>query len=1107
MLLTIPIYIATHQDSTGVTIYAARPLLHQYPRSEGADLQRVLNKLSEQLRRFLTETGRDDRHDRLLLWHDAATYHGRIAKLRLDLGKRSCRLKLLLVEARRFGQRLGFSPSLPDLWYDLRETESITDRATEVYQRHLREQLRDGPDLDPEIHSLSQSAWIDALSIAINIGRGKPNSESAALKAALSGLAAADGAEELEKVGRCLSWLDMEDLAQPIDVDAQVQTLLERMKVDDRQPVVLVGPAGSGKTAIIEGAVRQRRRLAKGSPSLRSQVWQISPARLISGMSYLGQWESRVLAILKHCSRKDHVLYIDDFLGLFQAGQTRDSSMAVADLLRAQLDRLPVRILTEMTAEAWAVLREKDRALADRFFVIRTEAMDQARSLRVLLGVQRQLEAKHRCEFELDVLPETLGLYDRFVRDAVLPGKAAAALTRLAARHTRGKTITREDAVAEFRARSGLSRSIIDIRQRLTRKDITQAVSEHILGQHEAVEALADRILLTAGRMNDTARPIGTFLLLGPTGVGKTQTAKWLANYLFGDDGLIRLDMNELSSPGSVARLVGTFDNPDGLLTAAVRRKPHAVLLLDEIEKAHPAVLDVLLQVLGEARLTDARGRVADFSGTLILMTSNLGARESLNQTGFASQQHSRSAIHHRAARSFFRPEFFNRIDGLLDYGSLDPGTIREILHKQLQEVLSRDGLARRRLVMDVDPATIDRIAAQGFDPRLGARAVRRRLERDLVNPTSRALAMMQFEQTALIRIVDSGDTLQTHVYPLQDAEPQDAKPQDAAAQAADAAERAPQQVLQQATDYLSAIADSISHAPVQLQAGASQISPQVLETLAIREAEADAKAAVEQLRQTLPSDHLDRPPALDTQAGGHGFRYEPIDRSTMRQLQAIDDIQDYFREAVQKLPQTEIAAAADTVCQKVARLADLLDARGSASRLLLAAASYGDSEQFLPVKGPGSAELRLLRVVFGDQTEFTARRTFSDFLQAVCETYLQQHEQVQPESIRSLAPHHHGWQMLLDSPLIEVVVERLLGSYLLINSDGRMTLGIVAPEQVPEQPPAVRYLLHSEGPLIDLGTGRVVKERLSQNALVQLLSSSVPALPDVPAPLRQPPS
>lgn len=1091
MILTIPIYIATHKDSAGVTIYSVRPLFHPQPHSEGVELQRVLGKLSDQLRRTLTDRARNDRHDTLLCWHDTTPYQGRIAKLHLDLVNRSCRLKLLLVEVQRLEQRLGFSPSLPRLWFDLKPNESITDRAGEVYQQHLRAVLRESPDYDPDVHSLAQSAWIDAVSIAIHIGRGHPAADPAALMAALTGNAATDGAEELQKVGRCLSWLDLDDLAQPIDVDAQVQTLLERMKVDDRQPVALVGPAGSGKTAILEGAVRQRRRLAKGSPSLRGQVWQISPARLISGMSYLGQWESRVLAILKHCSRKDHVLVIDDFLGLFQAGQTRDSSMAVADLLRAQLDRLPVRIVTEMTAEAWAVLREKDRALADRFFVIRTEAMEKERSLRVLLGVQRQLESKHRCEFELDVLPETLGLYDRFVRDAVLPGKAAAALARLAARHTRGQAITREAAVAEFRARSGLSRSIIDMRTRLTRKDITTAVSEHILGQHDAVEALADRILLTAGRMNDTARPIGTFLLLGPTGVGKTQTAKWLANYLFGEDGLIRLDMNELSSPASVARLVGTFDNPDGLLTAAVRRKPHAVLLLDEIEKAHPAVLDVLLQVLGEARLTDARGRVADFSGTLILMTSNLGARESLNQTGFANQQHTRSAIHHRAARSFFRPEFFNRIDGLLDYGSLDPDTIREILQKQLQDVLNRDGLARRRLVMDVDPATIDRIAAQGFDSRLGARAVRRRLERDLVNPTSRALAKMQFEQTALVRIVDGGDGLQTNVYPLEDVEPN----------SRDDADWSPQQVLQQATNYLTAVADSISHAPVQLEAGASQISAEMLETLAIREAEVEARAAVEQLQQAIPNDRLDRPPALDTQAGGHGFHYEPRDRSTMRQLQAIDDIQDYFREAVQKLPQTEIAAVADTVRQKVARLADLLDHRGSASHLCLTAASYGDSVQFLPVKNPGGTELRLLRAVFGDTNWDTDRRTFSDFLQAVCETYLQQHEQIQPDSTRPQQhdSQQHGWQMLLDSPLIEAIIRRLLGSYLLIGSDGRMTLAIVASETVPTEPPAVRYVLHSDGPLIDLRSGSVIKEKLSQDALLRLLSSAVPALPQQP--------
>ena len=248
--------------------------------------------------------------------------------------------------------------------------------------------------------------------------------------------------------------------------------------------------------------------------------------------------------------------------------------------------------------------------------------------MKILIGVRRRLEARRRCKFDLKVLPEVVSLYDRFERTSVLPGKAVAALSRLAARSPH-QTVTRDDAIVEFQARSGLRPSMIDRRIRVSRETVTARIREQVVGQDQPVAKLIDRVLIAAAGLNDTTRPLGTFLLVGPTGVGKTQLAKAVARCLFDEGGLIRLDMNELSSPASAARLVGTFDAPDGLLTSAVRRRPHAVLLLDEIEKAHPAVLDVLLQALGEARLSDARGRTVDLSGLLILMTSNLGSRES----------------------------------------------------------------------------------------------------------------------------------------------------------------------------------------------------------------------------------------------------------------------------------------------------------------------------------------------------------------------------------------------------------------------------------------------------------------------------------------------
>lgn len=344
--------------------------------------------------------------------------------------------------------------------------------------------------------------------------------------------------------------------------------------------------------------------------------------------------------------------------------------------------------------------------------------------------VERQLELRYGVRFQLETLPAIIDLQRRYVRDAAFPGKAAGLMKRLAAKfgaesedasfeRRRTVPISQESVFEFFRQQSGLPLSFLDQRTRLERGQIVSALRERFVGQPQAVNAAVEIISIARARLNDTSRPLATLLLLGPTGVGKTEFARSLAGCLFGSaERLLRFDMNEFVSPTAVPLLAGTFSQPDGLLTAAVRRQPFAVLLFDEIEKAHPNVFDLLLQVLGEGRLTDARGRTTDFSNTLILLTSNLGTQRSESSLGFGGGAEAVGHLAIRAAEQFFRPEFFNRIDRVIPIERLSRADVQGIARHLLTGVLRREGLVRRQCVLNSSPAVIAWIVEQGWGVR-----------------------------------------------------------------------------------------------------------------------------------------------------------------------------------------------------------------------------------------------------------------------------------------------------------------------------------------------------------------------------------------------------
>jgi ATP-dependent Clp protease ATP-binding subunit ClpA len=786
MLLRVPVYVFQHGRG-----YTARPLFFHGPERTDDNLNRLLTKLTRQIVQHVEQLARNSRHDDAAAWAFAPPFTQHRLPVAIELRRRVAKVKYLFVSFRHMDRRLAFTPSVPDAWFEIDRNERLDDRAAAVLAEHWRKVERDADDEDdvrPEEGSLTGKAWVQVLDLSANVPAMVPRPPALNFLF-LGGGDTSDGSAELRRVGRCLDWLYPDELERAVLRDAEVVELERLLSAADRRPVLLCGPRLAGKTAAVHECVF-RRVAARGSVHVQKQnVWLVSPQRLISGMSYVGQWEGRLLAILRHARKRDHVLYFDDLVGLFLAGVTSQSALSAAVVLKPYLERRDVRVLGEITPEGLRVLQERDRGFADLFHLIPVREPTDADTLRVLIDQQRRLEGKHGCTFGLDVLPAVIDVQRRYDRTAAFPGKAAAVLTRLAVRATTEKDptphplpqgerglsssppsllgkgagglgsssqrplISRDDVLADFAARSGLSVAFLDPKQRLDRDAVKEKLQEQVIGQTGAVEALADVVSVAKARLNDPDRPLAAFLFLGPTGVGKTESAKAIARTLFGDtERLLRFDLNEFNQPGAAALLVGTFSRPEGLLTAAIRRQPFAVVLLDEVEKAHPEVFDLLLQVLGEGRLTDALGRTADFTAAIIIMTSNLGVREAEGNLGFAPEA-DRSFAYTRAAERFFRPEFFNRLDRVIPFRKLGRDEMGRIARRLVNDVLGREGFAQRKCVLNVSADALDRVIAAGYDPALGARAMKRAVERELTHPAAARLAALNPEELTVVTV------------------------------------------------------------------------------------------------------------------------------------------------------------------------------------------------------------------------------------------------------------------------------------------------------------------------------------------------------------------
>jgi ATP-dependent Clp protease ATP-binding subunit ClpA len=561
----------------------------------------------------------------------------------------------------------------------------------------------------------------------------------------------------LEQFTQNLNQLAREGRIDPLigreaEVERVIQVLCRRRKNNP----LLVGEAGVGKTAIAEGLAWRITQADVPEVLSDAVVYALDMGALLAGTKYRGDFEQRLKGVLKALKEQaGSILFIDEIHTLIGAGAASGGTLDASNLLKPALSSGNIKCIGATTFTEYRGIFEKDAALSRRFQKVDVAEPSVEQTVEILKGLKTRFEEHHQVKYALTALQAAAELSAKYINDRHLPDKAidvideAGAAQRILPKAKQKKTITRaevEDIVSKI-ARIPPASVSSDDRGRL--KTLDRDLKSVVFGQDAAIDALASAIKMARSGLGKPEKPIGSFLFSGPTGVGKTEVAKQLA-FIMGIE-LIRFDMSEYMERHAVSRLIGAppgyvgFDQ-GGLLTEAVTKKPHAVLLLDEIEKAHPDVFNVLLQVMDHGTLTDNNGRKADFRNVVIIMTTNAGA-ETINKStiGFTTKREQGDEM--ADIKRLFTPEFRNRLDAIINFRSLDEDIILRVVDKFLLELESQ--LAEKKVEVTFTDKLRAYLAKKGFDPLMGARPMQRLIQ----DTIRRALA----DELLFGRLVDGG--------------------------------------------------------------------------------------------------------------------------------------------------------------------------------------------------------------------------------------------------------------------------------------------------------------------------------------------------------------
>ena len=780
-----PVLIRTVQQQ-GKTHYRARPLFLLAPSSQDRRFNKAIANLIKEVRRqfAFTKTERSNISELLWLFFNPEI-HFQKKRLEFKIGQRFVSGEFTIVWFNLAGQRVVCLPGFENFFFIATRNQHGRYRLMEQIQDTisylLKIERRELNEIRVEPHLASEGEMYTTVQCPLELRRGNFPfvSDESSWLISLFRRVEFDGGWELAKTATTLDNLYPHDLLRAYHYDRLVERVGQIVYNKSNSPLVLVGASGVGKTTIVHEILYRYLAQNEHKKSGRLETtWHLEPTRVIAGMSIVGMWQSRFESMLDYIvarARKSGLhdkLFFDNVVALLRVGKSAQNDMTLSDVLKPYLEKRKIQVIAAATPGEWKLVQELDRRFADLFQVIRVPEPDAARATKIILQQRVWLESANDCHIDIDAVARLLVLQRTYLRRQALPGSVVKLLKQMAVKY-RYSEVDIAAIDAEFQATHQLNPRILDRSLRFSEGEVRGELEKKLIGQPQALHCLANAVHTIKACLNNPDKPAGSFLFIGPTGVGKTQAAKVLAEYLFcSSDNLLRFDMNEYIDSMASARLIGDLESPEGQLTGRVRYHPFCVLLFDEIEKAHPQIHDLLLQVLGEARLSDALGRTVDFSNCVIIMTSNIGAKEAGHTIGFQDDPARRAAVYRKAVEDFFRPEFLNRIDEIVVFQQLQLADVVKIAQIQIKDLLQRDGFLRRTTILNISQQALKLVAERGFDPELGGRALKRSIEKDLTALTADRLVEIPAGSPIIFEIFVVAERLIPRVIPLIESTP-----------------------------------------------------------------------------------------------------------------------------------------------------------------------------------------------------------------------------------------------------------------------------------------------------------------------------------------------